>query len=149
MSINYKAEGYNSVTPFFVIDDAAEFINFITSVFDAGEISKTVMPDGKIMHAEYIIGDSRIMLSSSNKEFPAVSLLNYVCVEDVDAVYRKALDTGGESLREPKDEFYGDRTCGIKDKSGNQWWIGTHIEDVSPEEMEKRMGEMMQQGEQQ
>ena len=94
--------------------------------------------DGAIRHGEVEIGDSRVMLADATNESPAVPAMLHLYVEDVDAVYRAALEAGAESVREPTDQFYGDRMAGVNDAFGNQWWIATHVEDVSAEEMERR-----------
>ena len=102
-------------------------------------------PDGKIMHATAKIGDSIIMVADEMDRFPATSSMLYLYMDDVDTVYQKAIKAGGESLREPTNEFYGDRSAGVKDAWGNQWWIATHIEDVDEEEMERRAKEFRKQ----
>jgi uncharacterized glyoxalase superfamily protein PhnB len=79
-----------------------------------------------------------LMAADTNDKYPAAPGTFYLYVEDVDAVYKQALTAGAESTAEPKDQFYGDRTAGVKDKFGNSWYIGTHVEDVSPEEFKKR-----------
>ena len=114
-------------------------VDFLRQVFDAEEEERFTGSDGRIRHAEVRIGDSLIMISDSSPEFPAISAMVNVYVEDVDAAYKRALEGGAISLREPSDQFYGDRTGGVKDRYGNQWWIATHVEDVSEEELEKRM----------
>jgi PhnB protein len=130
-------EGYHSITPVVIADGASSLIDFLRQVFDAEE--RVVGSDGRIRHAEVRIGDSLIMVSDSSSEFPAFPAMVNVYVEDVDAAYKRALDEGAASLREPSNQFYGDRTGGVKDQFGNQWWIATHVEDVSEEELEKRM----------
>ena len=79
------------------------------------------------------------MLSDANSEFPALPAMINVYTEDVDAAYKRALKAGATSLREPSNQFYGDRSAGVKDVHGNQWWIATHVEDVPQEELERRM----------
>ncbi len=114
-------------------------IDFLKQVFNAKEEEIYKDPDGRVIHAELTIGDSILMLSDATPEFPAlVSMIN-VYVEDVDAAYKRGLEAGAASLRKPSNQFYGDRTAGVKDAFGNQWWIATHIEDVSQEELERRM----------
>ena len=98
-------------------------------------------PGGRVRHAEMHIGDSVVMLADSGPDNPARAANLLVYTEDCDATYRKALGVGGVSEREPADQFYGDRAAGV-DAFGVRWWIHTHIEDVSPEEMEKRMAAM-------
>jgi uncharacterized glyoxalase superfamily protein PhnB len=88
-----------------------------------------------------MIGNSRIMLASSSEEFGVFPIMTNVYVDDVDATYAKALKHGANSLREPADQFYGDRTAGVLDRQGNQWWMATHIEDVTDEEIRRRMAE--------
>jgi uncharacterized glyoxalase superfamily protein PhnB len=96
------------------------------------------MPDGKVMHASLKIGDSMLMLGGAGDQWPAMPATVYVYVPDVDAAYKRALQAGAKSLREPQDQFYGDRTGGVADDQGNQWWIGTQIEVVSEEELQRR-----------
>jgi uncharacterized glyoxalase superfamily protein PhnB len=131
-------EGYHTVTPQLMVEDARETLDFIAAVFDA-ELLDVYESDGTINHAEATIGDSRVMVASASSEFPAVPAMLVVYVDDVDATYRRALELGAVSLREPEDQFYGDRTGGVRDGQGNQWWISTHVEDVSPEELHRRM----------
>ena len=95
------------------------------------------------MHAQMKIGDSIIMLSDARAEWMPMPCMFYLYVNDTDATYARAMKAGGKSLREPATQFYGDRSGGVQDPCGNQWWIATHVEDVSPEEMEKRAAEFM------
>ena len=95
-------------------------------------------PDGLVMHASLRIGDSMVMLTDAREQWPAQLTGLYLYVPDVDAWYRRAIAAGAESMGEPKDQFYGDRMCGVKDPSGNTWWIATHVEDVSDEELMRR-----------
>ncbi len=90
------------------------------------------------MHAQVKIGDSFVMMGEPMGEFQPMPASIYLYVEDTDATYQRALEAGATSIMEPADQFYGDRNAGVKDPFGNLWWIGTHIEDVSPEEIEKR-----------
>jgi PhnB protein len=139
-------DGYHSVTPYLIIKGAAEAIEFYKKAFGATELFRMPQPDGRIGHAEIKIGDSPIMLSD---EFPemnfagpntlggsSVSILIYV--EDVDSVFTQAIAAGGTEQRPVEDKFYGDRGGSLADPFGHVWHIATHIEDVSPEEMEKR-----------
>ena len=132
-------EGYHSLTPILTVDGASGLISFLKQVFDAKEEEVYKGPDGRVVHAELTIGDSIVMLSDANHEFPAFGSMVNVYTEDVDAAYKRALAAGATSLREPSNQFYGDRTAGVRDKHGNQWWIATHLEDVSQEELERRM----------
>lgn len=132
-------EGYHALTPILTVEGASSLISFLKQVFDAREEEVYKGPDGRVVHAELTIGDSILMLSDANPQFPAFANMINVYTEDVDATYKRALAAGATSLREPSNQFYGDRTAGVKDAHGNQWWIATHVEDVSQEELERRM----------
>lgn len=140
MSSNVKPipDGYHTVTPILMIDDAAKLIDFLKQAFDAKEKERFTDPTGKIAHAEVTIGDSVVQLSDAGGEWKPIQVPLLLYVTDTDGVYRRALKAGATSLREPADQFYGDRTGGVKDAWGNSWWISTHIEDVSPEELRRR-----------
>jgi uncharacterized glyoxalase superfamily protein PhnB len=98
-------------------------------------------PDGKVMHAEFKIGDSIVMVADTSERAQATSTALYLYVPNVDAVYQKAIAAGATSLMEPQDQFYGDRSAAVRDAVGNRWFIGTHVEDVSPAELKKRAAE--------
>lgn len=132
-------EGYHSVTPHLTVPGVAKLIDFLKQAFGATELMRFAAPDGSVMHAEVKIGDSIVMLGEPTGEFKAMPGVLNMYVPDVDATYRRAIDAGARSLREPADQFYGDRSAGVQDSAGNQWWISTHVEDVSPEEMKRRM----------
>ena len=140
-------DGYHNVTPYLFVRDAAKAIEFYKNVFGATETVRMPGPGGKIMHAEIKIGDSTVMLADENAQMGALSpvsiggagsLLN-VYVPNVDATVQKAVAGGAKVLREVKDQFYGDRTGSIQDPFGHLWSVATHVEDVTPEEMKKRM----------
>ena len=144
-------EGYPQVTPYLCVDGAGAAIQFYGQVFGATERMHMPAPDGKIGHAEIQIGDSVIMLSD---EFPEIEargprsiggtpVLLHVYVENVDDVYKRAMEAGARELRAVEDQFYGDRSGQFEDPFGHRWNVASHTEDVSPEEMEKRMAEMM------
>ncbi len=141
MAVNPIPSGYHTVTPYLVVDGAERFIEFVKQAFGAEERGRFLAPNGKIMHAEVKIGDSLIMLGEANKQIAAQPAGLCLYVPDTDATYRQALQAGAKSLREPEDQFYGDRSAGISDPAGNTWWINTHVEDVSQEEMERRAKE--------
>lgn len=143
MSVKPIPDGYHTITPYLMIKDSQKFIEFLKKAFNATEVSKSVTDDGKIMHAEIKIGNSMMMLSEANELYPAEPALFYLYVNDTDATYKQAIAAGATSTMEPANQFYGDRNAGVKDSFGITWWIGTHIEDVSPEEMEKRQEEYM------
>jgi uncharacterized glyoxalase superfamily protein PhnB len=144
MAVQPKPEGYHTVTPYFIVRGAADLIAFMQQAFGAQERERHGRPDGKIMHAEVRIGDSIVMLGDASPEFEPARTSIHLYVDDVDGTYRSALDAGGTSLREPEDQFYGDRSAGIQDRFGNQWWLAKHVEDVSPEEMQRRQAAMAQ-----
>jgi uncharacterized glyoxalase superfamily protein PhnB len=132
-------DGYHSLTPILSVEGAPKLIDFLKQVFNAQEEEVYKGPDGRVIHAELTVGDSIVMINDATPEFPALPTMINVYIEDVDAAYKRALQAGATSLREPSNQFYGDRTGGVKDAHGNQWWIATHVEDVSQEELERRM----------
>ena len=139
-------EGYHTVTPYLVVDGAEKVIRFMKEAFGAQPVFEPMMrPDGKVMHAEFKIGDSVVMISDASERAKATSTMLHLYVPNVDAVYEKAVKAGGTSVMEPSDQFYGDRSGGVKDPAGNQWHIGTHVEDVAPAELKKRAAEFMKQ----
>lgn len=130
-------EGFRTVTPYLVVPDAAKVMDFLKRAFGATERYKMPGPDGSVFHAELQVGDSIVMLGQAQDENRRPML--YLYVPDVDATYKGAIAAGGISIREPADQFYGDRNGAVKDPGGNEWWIATHKEDVSPQEMQRRM----------
>jgi PhnB protein len=146
MAVKPVPEGYNTVTPYLTVDDAAGAIEYYKSAFGAEERVRMDAPDGKIAHAELEIGDSLVMLSDafpqsstrSPKELGGTSAGIFLYVEDVDAVVQRAVDAGATVKMEVEDQFWGDRFGTIEDPFGHIWSIATHVEDVPPEEMEER-----------
>ena len=132
-------ERYHSVTPYLVVQGVPILLEFLKQTFNSTELERVPRPDGTISHAEVRIGDSVVMMGEANAQSKPMPTMLYVYVEDVDAVYNRALQAGAKSVRELKDEFYGDRAGGVADPVGNQWWIATHKEDVSQEELRRRM----------
>jgi uncharacterized glyoxalase superfamily protein PhnB len=117
----------------------AKLIDFLKQAFDATEIERMQEPSGRVAHASMKVGDTMVMMGepqAPQQQPKPGNLLLYV--ENADAVYQKAIQAGAKSISEPKDQFYGDRSGGVEDPSGNCWWIATHIEDVSHEELERR-----------
>jgi PhnB protein len=143
-------DGYHSVTPYLVIDGAARAIDFYKRAFDAKELMRIPSPGDKIGHAEIKIGDSVIMLADEHPEMDArspahfggspISILIYVA--DVDRQFPQAIAAGGTELRPLTDQFYGDRSGTLKDPFGHTWHLSTHKEDVSPDEINRRMAAM-------
>jgi PhnB protein len=149
--VNPIPEGYPRVTPYLIVDGAADAIEFYKSVLGAGERMRMPGPDGKVGHAELDLGNSVIMLADEHPEMNAagpkrvggtpVSL--HVYVEDADAVFARALDAGAKELQPLEDKFYGDRGGSFEDPFGHHWNVATHVEDVSEEEMSRRAAEVM------
>ena len=155
MSSDVKAipEGYHSLTPYLIVSGAADAIEFYKKAFGARELMRISAPGGKVGHAEIEIGDSRIMLADEHPEMDArspeafggtpVSLHLYV--DDVDAVAQQVLAAGAKERRPVKDQFYGDRTGSFEDPFGHVWHIATHLEDIAPDELQRRAAEAMKQ----
>ena len=141
MPVKPIPEGYHAVTPYLFLKDAASFMDFAQRAFDAQERVKMLDDKGEVRHGEIQIGDSRIMLSQARDEFKPLPLALHLYVGDCDATYAAALEAGAESTMEPEDQFYGDRMAGVRDAEGQIWWIATHLEDIPPEEMERRAKE--------
>jgi PhnB protein len=131
--------GFHSVTPYLLVSDVSKLMEFLTAALGATERYKMPGPNGEVMHAEMQVGDSIVMMGRPQSEADLRRAMLYMYVPDVDATYQRCLAAGGISVREPKDEFYGDRSGMIRDPFGNDWGVATHVEDVSPEEMNRRM----------
>jgi PhnB protein len=147
-------DGYPQIIPSLVIDGAGAAIDFYAAVLGTTVRMRMDSPDGKVGHAELQLGASVIMLSD---EYPEMGYLGpksvggtpvtiSVYVDDVDAVFQKALGAGATALRAVEDQFYGDRSGQFEDPFGHRWNVGTHIEDVPEEELARRAAEMMSQG---
>lgn len=147
--VNPIPEGYPRVSPYLIVDGASNAIDFYKSVLGATERMRMSGPDGKVGHAELEIGNSVVMIADEFPDMDAlgpkavggtpVSLLVYV--EDVDSVFKRALDAGATSLQPIEDKFYGDRSGSFEDPFGHHWHVATHVEDVPPDEMSKRAEE--------
>ena len=145
MAVQQIPQGYHSLTPSVIVDNAAQAIDFYQKAFDARELYRLPMGD-RIAHAELQIGDSRFMLSDEFKDWDALSpktrggatggMLIYV--PDADAAIDKAVKAGAKVVQPAEDQFWGDRMGTVVDPFGHKWMLGTHIEDVPPDEMEKR-----------
>lgn len=131
-------EGYHTVTPYLTVTGASQLIEFLKQAFNAQELRCTNHLDGSILNAEVQIGDSIVMFSEASEEWEPMPSAIYLYVDDTDATYDRALQAGATSLMKPENQFWGDRQAGVKDASGNYWWIATHQEDVSSEELAKR-----------
>lgn len=146
MGVKPIPEGYHTVNSYFIVDDAAKAIEFYKRAFGAEEVARLPMGD-KIGHAEIRIGDTQLMLSD---EWPDMGSLGpksrggatssfVIYVPDADAAFRRAIDAGATEERPVTDQFWGDRMGTVVDPFGHRWSLGTHIEDVPPEEMSRRM----------
>ena len=142
MPVNPIPEGYHTVTPLLSVRGANRLIDFLKKAFGATEIYRFPSPDGSVMHAELKIGDSIVMLGEC-KDAPSMPVALYLYVDDADATYRRALEAGGESTGAPENMFWGDRVATINDFAGNKWWIATHVEDVSAEDLGRRAQQAM------
>lgn len=150
MPVEPIPEGYSTVTPYLIVDDGAAALDFYRKVFRAEELMRMPWPGGRIGHAEFMVGDTRIMLAS---EFPEMGALSPKTVggspvtlalytENVDELFARALAEGATEVRPLENQFYGDRQGVVKDPFGHTWSLSTHLEDVSPEELARRQKEM-------
>jgi len=139
MAVKPIPDGFHSIVPYLTVDDAQSLISFIQQAFDGKLTYRMNDDEGNVRHAEMKIGDSMIMIGQARDEWHPKPGMFVLYVPDCDAVYKKALSAGAKVVREVATQAYGDRSGGVEDKQGNQWWISTHVEDVSPEETERRM----------
>jgi PhnB protein len=141
MTVKPIPQGFHTVTPYLLVKDVGPLIDFLVKAFGAKESHRSALPDGTVTHADVIVGDSHLMMGAARGEWAAMPSMIYLYVLDTDAMYKAALAAGATSVMAPADQFYGDRNAGVKDPFGNLWWIATHIEDVSPEELDRRSAE--------
>jgi len=138
-------KGYHSVTPSLFVAGAAKAIDFYKQALGAEELTRFLGPDGSIMHAELRIGDSIIMLGDEMpdqggrgpKSIGGTPVSFFVFTENVDAAWKRAVDAGAREIMPLADQFWGDRTGCVEDPFGHQWWLAQHIEDLTPEELQK------------
>jgi PhnB protein len=153
MTVKVQPDGYHSVTPYLITHDASAAIEFYKTAFGATELMRLPGPGGKVMHAEIKVGDSPIMLADefpemgirSAKSFGGSPVSLMIYTEDVDAMFAQAIAAGATERKPLADQFYGDRSGTIEDPFGHSWTVATHTEDISPEEIDRRFQEMMQQ----
>ncbi|MBC8357288.1 MAG: VOC family protein [Planctomycetes bacterium] len=153
MSVKAQPDGYHSITPYLIANDAAAAIEFYETAFGATELMRLPGPGGKVMHAEIKIGDSPIMLADefpemgirSAKSFGGSPVSILIYTEDVDAMFAQAIAAGATETKPLADQFYGDRSGTVEDPFGHTWTIATHTEDLTPEEIDRRFQEMMSQ----
>jgi PhnB protein len=152
MSVKPIPDGYHSVTSYLIVHDGAAALDYYKRAFGATELMRMPTPDGRVAHAEIKIGDSIIMLADEFPEMEAISpktlggvasgLMIYV--PNCDKVFDQAIKAGGTVKRPLQNQFYGDRSGTLMDPFGHKWTVSTHVEDVTPEEIEKRMAAMGQ-----
>lgn len=143
MAVKPIPDGYHSITPYLTVSDLPRLVQFTVDAFGAKKTESVLDAEGKIRHAEVRIGDSMVMIGQAREQWQPRPGTLYLYVEDTEATYKRAIEAGAKSLQEPAKMFYGDMNAGVEDPVGNWWWIATHVEDVSPEEMEKRAKEAM------
>ena len=149
--VKAQPDTYPTVSAALAVDGAADAIEFYKAVLGATERMRMPGPGGIVAHAELQIGDSVVMVSDEwpdsgfvgPKKLGGTAVGLSVYVDDVDAVYAKAIDAGAAEIRPPEDQFYGDRSGQFLDPWGHRWGVATHVEDVSPEEMQRRSAELM------
>lgn len=153
MAVQTKPAGYHSVTPYLIVDNATKALEFYQKALNAEELFRLPIPGDKgtqkIGHAEIRIGDSQLMLSDENPEMDALSPKRLggtpagfmIYVDDVDKAFEQAVKAGGKPVQPVENQFWGDRTGTIVDPFGHKWTLGTHVEDVPPEKLQKRMEE--------
>lgn len=147
-------DNYPRVSPHLSVTGASEAIDFYTSVLGASERMRMPMPDGKVAHAEIELDGSVIMVGDevaggtdpSPKTLGGSPVALFVYVEDIDDVFQRAINAGAQSVQQPEDHFYGDRVAMFDDPFGHRWNIATHVEDVPPDEMERRAAQAMSAG---
>jgi PhnB protein len=154
MAVKAKPDGYHTVTPYLIVRGGAAAIDYYKAAFGAEETVRMSGPGGTIGHAEIRIGDSVVMLADespaggwrSPQSLGGSSVGLAVYVDDVDSRFNQAIAAGGKVIKPLANQFYGDRSGTLVDPFGHQWTLATHIEDVAPEEMKRRMDEMMKKG---
>jgi PhnB protein len=147
-SVKPIPEGYHSLTPYLIVKGGAKALEFYAKAFGAKELYRMPQPDGRVGHAEMRIGDSNFMLADEAPErdirgpqgAPPVHMVIYT--DDCDSMFKRALAAGARQIRPLQNQFYGDRSGTLADPFGHQWTVATHVEDVAPDEMERRMKAM-------
>jgi PhnB protein len=138
MNPNSIPVGYRSITPYLKLPNSGLLVEFLKKAFDGIERGRLLRPDGTLLHAEVLIGDSLVMVHEAPDQWMAKPSSLYLYVEDVDATYQRAMEAGGASLIEPADMYYGDRVACVRDVSGNDWWIATRLETPPIAEIQER-----------
>jgi PhnB protein len=141
MAIKAVPDGYTTVTPWLISRDTPRLIDYVTSAFGATELSRLTSAEGRVEHAEVRIGDAVVMMFDAPPGWPPTPGFLRLWVEDADEVHRRAVAAGGTSVTEVTHLFFGDRVGRVRDPLGNVWWIQARVEEVSPEEMQRRLGD--------
>jgi PhnB protein len=139
MSVKAIPDGYGTVTPWIISHDTARLIEYLKRAFDAQELGRVPREDGRIGHAEVRIGDSVVMMFDAKPEWPQSPAFMRLFVPDAGATHGQAVAAGGTSVTEVTHLPFGDRVGRVRDPLGNVWWIQTHVEDVTPEQMQQRL----------
>lgn len=134
-------EGHHTITPYLIVPDADAVLAFLERAFGAEVVMRHDDASGRVVHAEARIGDSMVMLGQATAEWTPTRTMLHLYVDDVDAWFRRATEAGAKVIREVETMDYGDRSGGVEDAWGTQWWIATHVEDVAPDEIERRAKE--------
>jgi uncharacterized glyoxalase superfamily protein PhnB len=142
MSVKPIPDGYHSVTPYLMVPPGSKLLEFLVQAFAARVHRVVKTPSGGIQHAEVEIGDSRIMFAEACNEWKPMPTSLYLYVPDCDSTYQRALAAGAKSLTEPTLTFYGDRSGGVIDPAGNMWYISTCVEEITDEELQRRIATM-------
>jgi PhnB protein len=135
---SYIPADCHAITPYLLVSDINQFIDFLVHGLSGKVREKIARPDGSILHAQVMIADSLLMIGQPQAPWKPLPVMLYHYVPDCDATYKQALAAGATSEVEPADMFYGDRHACVKDVAGNSWWIATHMEDMSAEEIQTR-----------
>ncbi len=141
MTVQAIPAGFHTLTPYFSVPEATRFIVFLKNAFNAKDTYIVTFPDGTLMSAEVQVGDSMVIVSEADPDDPVAKAMTanlYMYVPDVDAVYGNAIKAGAKRIQEPADQFWGDRNAIVEDMAGNRWWIATHKDDISSEELVRR-----------
>ena len=139
MTVKPIPEGYSAVTPYLILKDVDKMLNFLKQAFGAREVGVHRDDEGRVMHADVTIGGAHVMMGGATGKWPEQLGSIHLYVTDADATYAAAVAAGAKSIYPVTTHFYGDRSGGVQDPSGVSWWISTHVEDVTMEEMERRM----------
>lgn len=131
-------ENHQAVVAYPIVRGVPSLIEFLVATFDATEVHRTKQDDGTVMHAQVRVNDSMVMMGEAGTSHEPMPASLYVYVDEVDRVYDRALKAGAVSVMEPADQFYGDRTGGVRDPVGNVWWIASRIEELTSEELQRR-----------